>query len=89
MIAEVALQGQEVQAEIEENARKIETQRQLSVNAANFANGGDASVAALVAPVAVILRAKDGEMQEIEGGMAAELQPGDVVDLRLPAVSTN
>ncbi|MCE6953356.1 polysaccharide biosynthesis/export family protein [Cereibacter sphaeroides] len=90
--SEIVSQLQEVEAQILEMDRKIDTQRNLSVSLLSQAGGQDLptspeSLAAMTE--VVVLRNEGEEMRQIADAMDALLEPGDMVQMTLRPPSTN
>ncbi|ABA78706.1 glycosyl transferase [Rhodobacter sphaeroides] len=90
--SEIAAQLQEVEAQILEMDRKIDTQRSLSVSLLSQAGGkdvaADPSTIAAMSDV-VVMRFAGNEMRQIPDAMDVRLEPGDMVQMTLRAPSTN
>ncbi|ACM00721.1 polysaccharide biosynthesis/export family protein [Cereibacter sphaeroides] len=90
--SEIAAQLQEVEAQILEMDRKIDTQRSLSVSLLSQAGGkdvaADPSTIAAMSDV-VVMRFAGSEMRQIPDAMDVRLEPGDMVQMTLRAPSTN
>ncbi|MGC9447219.1 polysaccharide biosynthesis/export family protein [Cereibacter johrii] len=90
--SEIASQLQEVEAQILEMDRKIDTQRSLSVSLLSQAGGkdvaADPSTIAAMSDV-VVMRFSGNEMRQIPDAMDVRLEPGDMVQMTLRAPSTN
>ncbi|QCP85798.1 glycosyl transferase [Cereibacter sphaeroides] len=90
--SEIASQLQEVEAQILEMDRKIDTQRSLSVSLLSQAGGkdvaADPSTIAAMSDV-VVMRFAGNEMRQIPDAMDVRLEPGDMVQMTLRAPSTN
>ncbi|AXQ93883.1 polysaccharide biosynthesis/export family protein [Cereibacter azotoformans] len=90
--SEIAAQLQEVEAQILEIDRKIDTQRGLSVSLLGQAGGKDlaADPDAIAAMSSVIvMRIDDDELRQIPDAMDLRLEPGDMVQMTLRPPSTN
>ncbi len=82
--SEIAAQLQEVEAQILEMDRKIDTQRSLSVSLLSQAGGkdvaADPSTIAAMSDV-VVMRFAGNEMRQIPDAMDVRLEPGDMVQM--------
>ncbi|MGP3696205.1 polysaccharide biosynthesis/export family protein [Rhodobacter sp. NSM] len=90
--SEIAAQLQEVEAQILEMDRKIDTQRNLSISLLSQAGGKDlATDPATIAEMSdvVIMRSAGDEIRQIPDAMDVRLEPGDMVQLTLRPPSTN